>query len=172
MQCVTSVSYKMALNGIEISPIIPQRGLHFIFFKADTIETSNVKNILAAYKNAYGLVINFQKYEIFFSVNCSAKIKHEISDILLVRSPLDHGKYLGLPSLVDRLWKWILGWHSKRLSRTGKEVLLKSIAQAIPSYCISVFCFPISTYEDLQRMMNSFWWGSKPKGHRNIHWFS
>ncbi|KAJ9176409.1 hypothetical protein P3X46_011722 [Hevea brasiliensis] len=36
---------------------------------------------------------------------------------------------------------------------------------------MSIFCIPISLCAELQRMMNSFWWGSKPNGHRNIHWF-
>ena len=65
-----------------------------------------------------------------------------------------------------------IGWTSKLLSSVGKEVLLRSVAQAIPSYCMSVFMLPISLCEELQRMMNSFWWGSHGNQRKRIHWLS
>lgn len=54
-----------------------------------------------------------------------------------------HEKYLGLPSLVGRnkrntfnaikekLGKTLAGWKEKMLSKVGKEVLIKAVAQAI-----------------------------------------
>lgn len=45
----------------------------------------------------------------------------------------------------------------------GKEVLVKSIEKAIPSYCVSSFLLMFSILEELQRMLNSFWWGSSKK---------
>lgn len=56
----------------------------------------------------------------------------------------DHERYLGLPTFVgrskkvvfqnvmDRVWKKVKGWKERCLSRAGREVLLKSVAQAIP----------------------------------------
>jgi hypothetical protein len=43
------------------------------------------------------------------------------------------------------------------LSQAGKEVLIKSVAQAIPSYCMSVFLLPSSIGDDIEKMLNSFW---------------
>ncbi|KAK9146917.1 hypothetical protein Sjap_006820 [Stephania japonica] len=37
-----------------------------------------------------------------------------------------------------------------------KEVLLKSIGQALPTYCMSTFLIPKSLCDSLQKMMNSF----------------
>ncbi|XP_073132985.1 uncharacterized mitochondrial protein AtMg00310-like [Henckelia pumila] len=51
-------------------------------------------------------------------------------------------------------------------------VLIKSAAQAIPSYCMSTFLIPISLADELQRMLNSFWWGSKKNGGRSMHWLN
>ena len=62
-------------------------------------------------------------------------------------------KYLGLPAmvgvdrsdcfrhLVDRVNSRINGWKEKLLSMGGKEILIKSIAQAIPVYAMMVFKF-------------------------------
>lgn len=65
------------------------------------------------------------------------------------------GKYLGLPYLVghskkeifnyirERAGKNSLGWKEKYLSPAGKEVLIKSVLQYIPTYAMSVsFFFP------------------------------
>lgn len=74
------------------------------------------------------------------------QVQEEIKNMLIVRNDLSNTKYLGLPSLVGRskkrvfsfikekVWKRIRSWNSKLLSRAGKAVLLKSVAQAIPSY--------------------------------------
>lgn len=58
------------------------------------------------------------------------------------------------------------------LSQVGKEVLIKSVAQAIPSYCMSVFLLPHSIVDDIEKMLNSFWWGMKNEGRGGIQWMS
>nr|KYP40909.1 hypothetical protein KK1_037735 [Cajanus cajan] len=39
----------------------------------------------------------------------------------------------------DRIWKRIQSWKGKHLSKAGREVLIKSVAQSIPTYCMGVF---------------------------------
>ena len=39
-------------------------------------------------------------------------------------------------------------------------MLLKSVVQSIPSYVMQVFALPKLFCEELERMMNSFWWGN------------
>ncbi|KAJ8649331.1 hypothetical protein MRB53_002354 [Persea americana] len=128
--------------------------------------------------------INFQKSGIYFSSNVLQEVRDLVSSILEVSHPLDTGRYLGLPSLIgrrkkavfgflrDRLWRKIQGWHGKLLSQAGREILLKNVAQAIPSYCMSMFLLPVSLCDELQKMMNSFWWGSSPASGKKIHWLS
>ena len=80
-----------------------------------------------------------------------------------------HEKYLGLPSLVGRnkrntfnaikekLGKMLVGWKEKMLSKAGKEVLIKAVAQAIPIYTISCFKLPDSLCDELKSMIRNFW---------------
>jgi hypothetical protein len=49
----------------------------------------------------------------------------------------------------DRIWNRITSWSSKLLSQAGKEVLIKSMAQAIPSYCMGVFLLPTSIGDEI-----------------------
>lgn len=126
----------------------------FLFFKADAQETRAIKEVLNKYEFASGQAINYQKSEMFFSANIR-RIKHqELKKILGVHNELGDSKYLGLPSLVgrskktvfkfvkDRVHKRIQGWSNKLLSRAGKTVLIKNVAQSVPSYCMTCFLIP------------------------------
>uniref|UniRef100_A0A803PF85 RNase H type-1 domain-containing protein n=1 Tax=Cannabis sativa TaxID=3483 RepID=A0A803PF85_CANSA len=92
--------------------------------------------------------------------------------------------YLGLPStmgrnktaamgfLLDKVRKRLQGWEGKLLSKVGKEVLVKSVAQALPSYAMSVFLLPIEITRDIKKMITRFWWQSSGKSSKGIHWLS
>ena len=81
------------------------------------------------------------------------------------------GQYLGLPTYIgrnkrevfhfikDRIWKRLNSWNSKLLSRGGKEILLKTVVQAIPNYVMNIFLLPVSLCEEIERMLNCYWWG-------------
>ena len=43
------------------------------------------------------------------------------------------------------------------LSRAGKEVLIKAVAQSIPTYTMGEFQLPIKLYEELNFMCAKFW---------------
>jgi hypothetical protein len=71
----------------------------------------------------------------------------------------------------DRIWKRINSWRGRSLSRAGKEVMIKSVLQAIPSYVMSDYLIPKSTIKEIERMMNSFWWGGGANN-KGIKWLA
>lgn len=144
----------------------------FLICKANIEEVREIKSILQRYELESGQAINLEKSGIYFSSNVRLDKQLEVKGLLGVYNDLSVGKYLGLPSLIgrskktvfnflkDRLWSKIQGWSSKCLSRAGKAVLLRTVAQAIPLYAMSCFLLPKSLCGELEKMMNSYWWGS------------
>lgn len=89
-------------------------------------------------------------------------------DILGPMQDMTHGKYLGLPSVIrksknqvfaeikEKVHKKLSGWKEKMLSMGGKEILIKAMAQAIPTYTMSCFQLPKGLCEELEGMMRNF----------------
>jgi hypothetical protein len=110
-----------------------------------------MKNILQLYEEASGQAISLPKSEIFYSRNVTDTLKHSLTTIMGVQAVLGTGKYLGLPSVIgrnrttifsfikDRVWQKINSWSSRHLSQAGREVMIKSILQSIPTYVMSIF---------------------------------
>lgn len=51
-----------------------------------------------------------------------------------------------------------------------KEILLKTVAQALPNYAMSVFLLPLEMCKDLERLMCKFWWKNSTKRDKNMYW--
>jgi hypothetical protein len=76
---------------------------------------------------------------------------------------------MAFTSLKDRIWARISNWKNKFLSQAGKEILLKAVAQAIPTYTMSVFLLPKSLLHEINAMLQRYWW-SHHEQERSIHW--
>lgn len=74
-------------------------------------------------------------------------------------------------NLLDRLQRKLRGWKALKLSQTAREVLIKSIAQALPTYVMSCFAIPISIFHDMESIISNYWWGGCEEK-RKIHWIS
>lgn len=62
---------------------------------------------------------------------------------------------------MDKLWNTIKGWIEKLFSSAGKEVLIKSVAQAVPVFSMSCSKQRRGLCEHLNKLIRRFWWGSK-----------
>ncbi|KAL6575261.1 hypothetical protein OROMI_012546 [Orobanche minor] len=138
--------------------------------------------VLLTYEQASGQAVNLNKSGVFFSANVNDQNRERLKGILGVSSALDTSRYLGLPSMVGRrkvetfqyvkekLWAKLKGWRSKKLSKAGKEILMKAAAQSIPVYCMSTFLLPQTLVNELHRMMNAFWWGHGSDPKKGVKW--
>jgi hypothetical protein len=54
------------------------------------------------------------------------------------------------------------------LSKAGKTMMITSFAQALSNYRKGVFLLPFTLCEEVQRMMNNYWWGNNGKNGRGI----
>ena len=57
----------------------------------------------------------------------------------------------------------------KKLSKAGKEFLIKAVAQAIPTYAVSCFYLTKSFCDELTSMILRFWWAQHDND-KKIHW--
>lgn len=48
-----------------------------------------------------------------------------------------------------------------------REVMVKFSLQAIPNYCMNIFLVPTTLGDEIQRMMNSYWWGRVVRNQEN-----
>lgn len=95
--------------------------------------------------------------------------KNKIKDMLGVEVATQYEKYLGLPSFMgrgkresfsyirERVWHKIQGWKEKLLSQAGREILIKSIVQAMPSFTMGCFKLPKSLCKDMESLIRKFW---------------
>ncbi|XP_018473859.1 uncharacterized protein LOC108845090 [Raphanus sativus] len=111
----------------------------------------------------------------------NATRRQEIKDVLGIHNDGGMGTYLGIPEnisgskcklfafLKDKLMHRVNGWTGRWLSKGGKEVLIKSILLALPTYVMSTFLLPLEICENLASAIAQFWWSSNPPK-RGIHW--
>lgn len=64
----------------------------------------------------------------------------------------------------------LLEWQC--LSKAGREVMIKSVLQAIPLYVMSLFQLPSTMIDSIEKIMNSFCWGHGRANLRSIHWMN
>ena len=154
-----------------------------LFCQANQDDVRCISETLKLYAVASAKCINFEKSSIFFINNTKEEVREQIKRELRVREVERFESYLGLPTLVgrakyqtfsflkDRVWKKIQGWKGKLLFRAGKEVLIKVVAQSIPTYTMRVFLLPVKLCNELNAMCARFWWG-QIGDEKKIHWKS
>ena len=119
----------------------------------------------------------------FFGDSCPMAVKEQVRTELGVTSLTFEERYLGLPTPDGRMSKGrfqnlqmsmtkrLVQWGDGLFAHPGREELIKSVAQALPTYMMGVFKFPFSVCDDLTRMVRNFYWGAA-EGKRKVHWKS
>ncbi|CAN1325060.1 Uncharacterized mitochondrial protein AtMg00310 [Linum perenne] len=71
--------------------------------------------------------------------------------------------------LIPRMEKLVQSWKSMTLSHGGKETLLKSVLQIIPTYIMSCFLLPKHMTKKMNSLPRAFFWGGSVNK-KVIHW--
>ena len=116
----------------------------------------------------------------FFSRNCTDDMKNEVRQTLNIDREALAERYLGLPTalglstseafefLPNRIRGAIGSWSGREASSAGREILLKSLAQAVPTYSMSCFLLSKTTCKKMKSPISNYWWGGSADS-KNIH---
>lgn len=178
-----------SLSGIQFSN--DGHAIHHLFFADDSLflfkanidQCKVFQEIFNKYEEATGHVINLTKSSFTFGKNIDATVKDQIQSQLGIFSEGGAGSYLGLPEcfsgskvellnyIQDKMKGRMTGWYTKFLSQAGKEIILKSVALAMPIHAMTCFRLPKTTCNNLTSAMARFWWRSS-EDKAKIHWLS
>ncbi|XP_075636752.1 uncharacterized protein LOC142608991 [Castanea sativa] len=152
-----------------------------LFCRATTHDCQKVMEIFMSYEKVSGQKLNRDKTTLFFSKSTPREMQRQIMGALGVTELKQYEEYLGLPAMVgrnkrasfdqlkQRVWMKLQGWEGKLLSQAGREVLIKSVIQAIPTFTMSCFKLPITLCHEIESLIRKFWWGQRGD-RRKIHW--
>ncbi|CAH9132557.1 unnamed protein product [Cuscuta epithymum] len=154
----------------------------YLFFKAVASECNTIRAVLREYEDGSGQAINFNKSSINFSQNVVEPVRDYCCNFFGVTQENGQKRYLGLPSMVgqgktailgfirDRIFNRIKSWNNRFLSRAGRAVLLWNVVQAMPTYAMNVFLLPGKLCDEVEKLMNGFWWKGSKFEQRGIRW--
>jgi hypothetical protein len=184
---ISNAQMNKCIKGVKVAHGAPE--ITHLFFADDSLlfcratkeEVTHLKNIITTYQEASGQLVNVNKSEILFSRHVREDIRDSIHQILPMQRVNHFSKYLGLPAHIgrsknqifqfiqDRVWKKLKGWKERNLSSAGRVTLIKSVAQAIPTYFMSCFLLPKGLCDKIESQICNFRWGSNVDK-RKIHW--
>lgn len=164
------------LTGLRAGRLGP-RIIHLLFaddtmffLKTDQASIASLSDIIRQYEASSGQMISASKSSISFSAKTPQETRSHVLNYLGISREGGVGKYLGLPehfgrrkkdlftSIVDQIRQKARSWPSRRLSRTCKLTMLKSVLSAIPSYAMTCFLLPMSLCKRNQSALTRFWW--------------
>ena len=120
-----------------------------VFGRATVSDATKIQRILKVYELSLGQQLNFTKTSLYFSPNTDSGTKERVKSMFSAQVIKPHESCLGLSSLVGRsknntftqlkqkVANKVLGWKENLLTHVGKEILIKSMAQAVPAYSMS-----------------------------------
>lgn len=161
---------KIANESPEISHLLFAND-SLLFLQASRHQVGEVLRLLDVYGDASGQRVNIDKSTIVFSPNVIEEDRTAILNMMGVRVADNLEKYLGMPAWVGRSKKQTLGfikeqienrlkgWKESLLSKAGRGVLVKAVAQTIPTYLMNCFKFPKDLCREINSMISKFWWG-------------
>ncbi|XP_019189848.1 PREDICTED: uncharacterized protein LOC109184306 [Ipomoea nil] len=113
----------------------------FIFFKANVEEAKDLRHLLQVYEKATGQCMNMEKSTLASSGNTTLDMRNRLGTILRIQQG----------------------------SGMGREILMKTVLQAQPTYARGVFLMPKVLVKEVENVMNSYWWKGGGGNNRGIN---
>ena len=179
----------IGVQGLTVAPTAPAiNHLLFaddclVFISATSESADRLNRILLIYASCSGQSVNREKSAVFFSPNMPTSRREALKQILGVLVEAFSDRYLGLPTAVGRITSGTFdhigessrskmnGWAERLLACAGREILIKSVIQAIPTFSMSCFLLTKKVCKKLTSCMAKFWW-SGSLDRRSLHWIS
>ena len=110
-------------------------------------------------------------------------MKAAVKNALQIQSENWNDKYLGLPVHVGKSRKKafsfvknaiagrVYGWKEKLIAKVGKEMLVTTVARAIPTFSMSCFYLTKSFCDEISSLIGNYWWSQQDKK-IPLHWLS
>ncbi|XP_013624915.1 PREDICTED: uncharacterized protein LOC106331124 [Brassica oleracea var. oleracea] len=175
------------ITGIKVARESP--AISYLLFADDSLficraeqsQCEELVRIIDVYGFASGQQLNKEKSSVLFGSKVIASTKSDQKRSLGITKEGGMGMYLGMPEKIcgskkqvfsfvqDRVNGRINSWSGRLLSKGGKEVQIKSVAQAIPTYVMSCYLLPIEICNKLSATVACFWWGTR-NNNRGLHW--
>ena len=137
--------------------------------------------ILEIYGSASGQRINRDKSAIYFSTNTSEPVRQLLKTTLDIYVEAFSERYLGLPTAVGRITSGTFahigdrargkmqGWSERLLACAGRDALMKSVVQALPTYSMTTFLLNKKVCKSITSPMAKFFWSSS-LDKKAMHW--
>jgi hypothetical protein len=150
-----------------------------VFLEGSQSNFQSLRSILQDYEVASGQRVNLQKSSIFFGKGSTDEDKETLKQAIGISSEALSERYLGLPTVVgkskDGTFKYVresargkvAGWKGQGLSKTPREVLIKSGLQSTPTFTMSCFQLTKKMCRNLSSISSNFWWGA-PNGEKRF----
>ncbi|XP_010481146.1 PREDICTED: uncharacterized protein LOC104759984 [Camelina sativa] len=142
-----------------------------------------ILGILRQYEGVSGQQINLAKSSIQFGHTVDAGVQAEIQGVLGITNLGGMGSCLNIHESLggsktkvfsyvrDRLQSRTTGWSVRLLSKGGKEVMVKSVATAVPTFVMSCYRLPKTITSKLTSAVANFWWSTNGQS-GGMHWIA
>ena len=174
-----------------VVPNLIDGGLSILQYADDTInfmdrdieQAKNLKQLLCAFEQLFGLKINFHKSEIL-CFGDARDHEYQYSQLFGCNIGSYPFRYLGIPmhfrKLSNKDWKAVediiekrlSGWKGKFLSVGGRLVLINYVLSSLPMFMLSFFEVPRGVLKKIEYYKSRFFWqndGHKKK-YRLVKW--
>uniref|UniRef100_A0A2N9IMG3 CCHC-type domain-containing protein n=1 Tax=Fagus sylvatica TaxID=28930 RepID=A0A2N9IMG3_FAGSY len=175
-----------SIQGVKLNPAAsPITKLFYaddvlLFYRAKIREVDVMMKCIEKYCQWSGQSISIEKSGLFVSKGAHKQFMNQVKNQWGYKKLANRVKYLGVPLFLsrnksadfaymkDKLEARTNSWKSKNLSWMGQATLIKSVAQACPIYAMSTCKFPKKLCNDLNGVIQKFWWNPRKEGSRSF----